>query len=236
MSFEAAFRLTEILLSLALIQQSLEHMARYPVERIVFALRAFFCLLLISGLDRDVTVWALLGLSLVILHRFQGAYNGGSDRMSLLILSCLALAHLAPDRKWEELALAYLALQLCLSYFVSGWVKLRNPDWRSGEALADVFRFSAYPVSEALRGWAERPVVLFWAGWAVILFETAFPLALIDPRLLVGALVIAALFHFSNACLFGLNRFFWTWLSAYPSILWLQARLFGQAGFSAAVT
>jgi len=32
-------------------------------------------------------------------------------------------------------------------------------------------------------------------------------------------------FHLGNACIFGLNRFFWVWLAAYPSILWLQGRI-----------
>ena len=29
-----------------------------------------------------------------------------------------------------------------------------------------------------------------------------------------------------GACLFGLNRFFWTWLAAYPALVWLQGRVF----------
>ena len=63
-------------------------------------------------------------------------------------------------------------------------------------------------------------------SWAVILFELVFPLTLLSRQTLVAGLVVAATFHLANACLFGLNRFFWTWLSVYPAILWLQARLF----------
>lgn len=29
-----------------------------------------------------------------------------------------------------------------------------------------------------------------------------------------------------NACLFGLNRFFWIWIMAYPSMFWFQQRIF----------
>ena len=60
-------------------------------------------------------------------------------------------------------------------------------------------------------------------SWAVILFELLLPISLFDQRLLIAALAIAALFHLANACLFGLNRFFWIWLAAYPSLLWFQA-------------
>jgi hypothetical protein len=37
--------------------------------------------------------------------------------------------------------------------------------------------------------------------------------------------VTAATVHLANACQFGLNRFFRTWLAVYPEILWLQGRL-----------
>ena len=192
----------------------------------LFAARIALCVLVILGLAQPWPLVALAGLSLVILGRFQGAYNGGADRMGLLALWCLTLSRLLPTPQWREIAFGYLAAQLVLSYFISGWVKLLNRDWRSGRALAQVFRFSAYPVSEALRGWAERPRVLLAMSWAVMLFEVVFPLSLVSQPTLAAALVVAAAFHLANACLFGLNRFFWTWLAAYPAIFWLQHRLF----------
>ncbi|MGB0902355.1 HTTM domain-containing protein [Halocynthiibacter sp.] len=147
--------------------------------------------------------------------------------MGLLILTCLTLAQISPHPFFAELALAYLAIQLILSYFVSGQIKILNPDWRSGQALADVFAFSAYPVSENLRALAKHPKVMFGASWAVMIFELIFPLSFLHSAALTLAFFIAALFHLTNACVFGLNRFFWTWLAAYPSILWLQQRLIG---------
>jgi hypothetical protein len=124
------------------------------------------------------------------------------------------------------MAFGYLSLQLILSYFISGWVKVINPDWRSGRALRDVFQFSAYPVSESLRQWSDSPRLLLSMSWGVILFELLFPFSLISSTSLTIALIITASFHFSNACLFGLNRFFWIWITAYPSILWFQQRIF----------
>lgn len=226
MTFESAARLTEILLALAFIQQSLEHLRGPRSEQALFGARIVLCVLVALGLAQPWPLVGLAAMSLVILVRFQGPYNGGSDRMGLLALWCLALARLAPTPQWREIAFGYLGLQLVLSYFISGWVKVVNPDWRSGRALRDVFQFSAYPVSEALRGWADRPRVLLAMSWAVILFELAFPLTILSQPTLIAGLAVAATFHLANACLFGLNRFFWTWLAVYPAILWLQARLF----------
>lgn len=226
MSLDAAIRLTEILLALAFIQQSLEHLRGSPSERLLFFGRILLCALLVADVVAPWPLVALALLSLVILHRFQGPYNGGSDRMGLLALWCLALAQLMPTHPWREIAFGYLGLQLVLSYAIAGWVKIVNPDWRSGRALRDVFQVSVYPVSEDLRRWADRPRVMRLMSWAVILFELAFPLTLLSQPSLVLGLAIAATFHLANACLFGLNRFFWTWLAAYPAIIWLQHRIF----------
>ena len=196
-------------------------------ERVLFGAQIALAGGLLTGVFPAVALWGLWALGLAQLWRFQGAYNGGADKMVLLILTCLAVARAAPDAFWAHLALSYLAVQLVLSYFISGWVKLWNPDWRSGQALADVFAFSAYPVSEGLRALAGAPRPLRAASWGVIGFELVFPLALASAGALTAALVVAALFHLTNACLFGLNRFLWTWSAAYPSLIWFQDRALG---------
>jgi hypothetical protein len=227
MSFDLAVRLTEIMLGLAFLQQSLEHLSAARDERRLFLSRAALSVLLVIGLQPQWVCLALVMLGMVILKRFQGPYNGGSDRMSLLMLCCLCLVLFIPALQWRECIFGYLAMQVILSYFIAGQVKIINPAWRSGRALQDVFLFSAYPVSESLRRLANWPRLLFLMSWAVILFEILFPLTLATQTTLIIGLMIASLFHFANAVLFGLNRFFWIWLAAYPSILWLQHRVFG---------
>jgi hypothetical protein len=120
-----------------------------------------------------------------------------------------------------------------LSYFNSSLIKVLNPDWRSGQALVDVFRFSAYPASQSMRRLADHPKLLFVGSWAVMAFEVLFPLALIHPIALYVALGFAACFHLVNAILFGLNRFLWTWIAAYPSIIWFQHRFIGSDAMAA---
>ena len=115
MSFDLALRLTEILLALAFIQQSAEHLSGAKDERALFVPRLALSLLLLIGFYTPVICILLGVLVLFILRRFQGPYNGGSDRMGLLILFCLTLAHVLPNEHWQEIALGYLALQLILS-------------------------------------------------------------------------------------------------------------------------
>ncbi|MEH3100538.1 HTTM domain-containing protein [Sphingomonas adhaesiva] len=233
MTLDHAIRLTAAVMAAAFVQQSAEHLrpAARGTERALFAPRLILSLLLLaaaaSGAPPPALLLALVANHLFILPFFNGPYNGGADRMSLLILLCLTAAVLLPEPRRREAAFGYLAMQLLLSYAVAGAVKIVNPAWRDGGALRDVFRFSAYPAGDNIRRLADRPRLLRAAGWAVMLFELAFPLAILSRAALIVALVVAALFHLANACLFGLNRFFWIWLCAYPSLLWLQERVVG---------
>lgn len=225
MSLDDAIRLTEILLAVALIQQSLEHLVGLPDERPHYAIRLALAVLLIVGIYPAWICAALFVNALFILRRFQGPYNGGSDLLSLLLITALCAVHLMPSARFQEYVFGYLALQVIFSYFKSGLSKVIHRDWRTGRALRDVFLFSVYPVSEATRAWAERQPLLLVMSWAVILLELLFPLALLTQPLLFAALAAMLAFHVANFAMFGFNRFVWVWVAAYPSLIWLQVRL-----------
>lgn len=222
MGLEATLRLTEVLLAIALLQRGAEHLAREPA---LFAPQIVLALALAGGLAPHLALIGIWLLGLAQLCRFCGPYNGGADKMVLLCVSALTVANLLPAL--APVALGYLAVQVILSYFVSGWVKLRNRDWWSGHALAEVFAYSVYPSAEDLRPLARHQSAMRWTSRVVIAFELAFPLALITPITLSVAVCLAAVFHLLNALLLGLNRFFWAWLAVLPSTLWLQSRLVG---------
>jgi hypothetical protein len=192
----------------------------------LFWLCIFLSLLLIFGFWVQWVSLALVILGVLILKQFQGPYNGGSDRMSYLTLCCLCLIYFAPTLRFKEFILGYLALQLLLSYFISGWFKIVNPNWRNGNVLKDIFLFSNYPVSDNMRAITSFPTFLNLLAWGVISFELIFPFLVLNRNTLFIGLIIASLFHLSLVFLFGLNRFFWAWLAAYPSVLWLQEHLF----------
>ena len=225
MTLDFAIRCSEIILAWALIIQSVEFIRYQQDMRGLHLARLVLSILLLFGIEPLIVETFLLLISLRLVLRFQGPYNGGSDSMTLLVLLCLWLSHLAPNQGWREIALGYLAIQLILSYFQAGWVKLVNPEWRSGLALQQVFAFTAYPVSQSVREFANNPALMLRMSWAVILFEILFPLAIFSETVLYVFLFFAAAFHLANACLFGLNRFFWIWPAAYPVLIWFQGRV-----------
>mgnify|MGYP003338168613 CR=1 FL=1 len=218
LTLDTARRASEVLLAVAIIQQASEHVVTRPRDRPWALAQLTLGLALAVGVAPAWVEGVLLLVNAETLEHWGGPYNGGSDRMRLLLLLCLFASHLVDAR----VALGYLAVQVVLSYTLAGYVKLVSPQWRRGEALADVFDWSVYPVSGAVRRLARARRTVRTLSWLTIAFEILFPLCLLHPVLLVAALSVAFVFHLFNAAAFGLNRFVWAWLAAYPCVLWFE--------------
>ncbi len=191
--------------------------------RLLLLLRLALALALMSGGLGLAGAVALFGIGLVLLLRWRGAFNGGSDFMTLVGLSGVLIAHSVGafhglDAGWRA-GLWYVTLHAITSYFVSGWVKLLHPSWRTGRALPQFLDTGIYgplpPTSLFRQPWLAR-----LASWSFTVWEGLFPLSLLDPRLALLLCTVAGLFHFLVFRFFGLNRFFWAWLSTFPAVIW----------------
>ena len=102
---------------------------------------------------------------------------------------------------------------------MSGAVKILRPEWRSGRAMTIFLNGAIYgplPPAHPLR----HPKLAMLGAWSFILWECAFPLALLAPTHAVVFCAVAAVFHFLVFWFFGLNRFFWAWMASFPAIVW----------------
>lgn len=164
----------------------------------------------------------LLVSQVLISIRWRGAFNGGSDFMTLSVLGGIAIAALTAPWLGESLAwqagLWLISIQALSSYFLSGTVKLRYAGWRHGRALPALLDGGLYgplPPTSLLR----QPVVAMVCSWAFIIWEAAFPLSMIDPRLTTLWCAIGIAFHLLVWWFFGLNRFFWAWMATFPALI-----------------
>ncbi|HAG91511.1 MAG TPA: hypothetical protein DCL41_06550 [Bdellovibrionales bacterium] len=168
----------------------------------------------------------LLVLHFVTLIRWRGTFNGGSDYMNVIVLGGCTLAFAFPENFYVVMgALSYISFQLSLSYFKAGYLKVLEPSWRSGTALTDFVNNPSYQQNRVSRFLAQAPGVMFVLTWMVLLFEVLFPLSVLSPSMSLGFIGFAGLFHLGNVYLFGLNRFFWSWLSAYPCFYFVSLYL-----------
>ena len=207
----------------ALVQQVLDVVYRPLPYAGMLWLRGALALALMLGQTGAGSAVTLFIMALLLLLRWRGAFNGGSDFMTLVGLTGLLLAHVlnlfTDAAKAWHVALWYVAVQSLSSYFVSGWVKLMRPEWRSGRALTVFLDNAVYgplPANSIYR----QPQLALLCSWSFTLWEGLFPLALLDARLATLFCAIATVFHFLVFWFFGLNRFFWAWLSTFPAILY----------------
>lgn len=198
--------------------------------RALLLLRLTLALGLMAGVLGLLGAGLLMVLAWLLLMRWRGAFNGGSDFMTLVGLTGLLLAHLVGavagmDWGWRA-GLWYVALQSLTSYFMSGWVKLLHPSWRRGQALAQFLDTGVHgplPLNHTFR----RPALAAALSWAFTVWEGVFPLALLDARLALALCAVGAVFHFLVFRYLGLNRFFWAWLATYPAIVWCAGQAWG---------
>ena len=187
------------------------------VFRFVFALSLIF-----SGVS-IYTAWALLLSNLLILIRWRGAFNGGSDFMTLVVTCGLTLGQTwsyfdGQAMGWVA-ALWYISIHSISSYFMSGWVKLLNGAWRRGISMPVFLDTGVYgPLQD--QSILANPVVARLCSWSFILWEASMPLALTSYPAAMFFCSVAVVFHFLVFWFFGLNRFFWAWISSLPAILY----------------
>lgn len=166
----------------------------------------------------------LVAAQLLVGLRWRGAFNGGSDAITQVVLLGVGVAALWPQSRLVQVgALLHIALQTALSYHVAGVVKLKGARWRSGAALTAFVSDGRYQAPALARRLLSRPALACVAAWAVMAFDTLFPLAFLGPTACHVALGLALVFHVTNVWLFGLNRFLLGWAAAWPAVWYVAA-------------
>lgn len=171
------------------------------------------------------THWFIL-LILLILHvlvciRFRGIFNGGSDMMAVVVMTGLIINLANISTTAQNLGLIYIAIHGVYSYFKAGLVKIRDMHWRQGTSIAVFFSQSLYPDVRYFANWLDtKPQLCKYISWSIIIFELSALAIPIFPAFALSFFFMAMSFHFLNYLAFGLNRFFWTWLSAWPAIIY----------------
>jgi hypothetical protein len=187
--------------------------------------QAIFAVLLMAFPDGALAAELLIFLAIVTLlesWRYRGTYNGGSDFMTMVVLIGLTGARIFSQ--WEKYFIAYIAVQVCLSYFISGLVKLKKKNWITGEAFQSLSRSQSYSIPSRARKLMSRAGFARCASLLLIIYEVSFPFALVNTDFCRVYIVIAVMFHLAMVYVFGLNRFLWAWFSAYPALFYWSNR------------
>jgi hypothetical protein len=185
--------------------------------------------LLFMGGSLPLMVFLFLS-GLFILMRWRGAFNGGSDFMSMAVMTGCLIAYgigfLYDETLGWKAGLIFIAIQSATSYFISGGVKLLSAEWRTGHALPFFLDGGVYgPLSVHSLYWFQ-PVAMV-VSWGFIVWECAIPLALLSLSNALVFCVAGLVFHSLVFWYFGLNRFVFAWLSSYPALCFIASVIGG---------
>lgn len=217
--------------SLKNLKTDLEHGLPLPSRLIdvLFSLRGFRATVLLQMITALLAfcfphplLFIVLFLThLVICIRFRGTFNGGSDMMSMVVLTGLLISFSNLSEAATKAGLIYISVHALYSYFKAGLAKIIHRDWRSGRALPAFLERSLYLDIQAVGGaLGARPAFSFILAWSILIFELAALGLPLWPKVLFPYFVAAMFFHFMNSLSFGLNRFFWVWLAAWPAVFY----------------
>jgi hypothetical protein len=198
-----------------------------------------------------LTIILLFTSTVTLLVRWRGTFNGGSDFMTIVVLTGLVISSLGamvlPPDLAARAGLWYVSIHTLTSYFISGAIKLLHANWRNGRALTYFLDSAAHgplqpgaesgtqaagatlsktvsPARKRFFSW-QNPFLASSASWMFIIWECSAPLALWSVTFAAVFCLVALVFHFLVFWYFSLNRFFWAWLSAFPAIIYCASDL-----------
>lgn len=176
--------------------------------------------------------FTVLGLRLPELN------DGGDNVATLALLYMIGVlpagvtAAAGTVRAWiHNLAVLAVIVQVCIVYFVAGFMKIQGESWHNGTALfliSQVEWFSSPSTREAF----THPLIATAGAYSTMLFQVWFPIALFS-RFKLAFVAIAMGFHLGIAITMGLVTFSIVMAGADLSVLnddeyaalWRQARL-----------
>lgn len=166
----------------------------------------------------------LIFISLLIALRWRGTFNGGSDYMGLIILISLFIAYISNKPNFKLASVFYLCFQVSSSYFLAGFVKIKNKEWINGNSLKIFLSNTIYTNNKVIVTLLSNKKINIILSISMILWELTFPLALINSHFTIPMLSIGFVFHLFNAYVLGLNRFLIIWVATYPAVLFISQK------------
>lgn len=147
-----------------------------------------------------------------------------ADFFLLGMLACLCLYYSHIEEMIATTTPWIIASMAVLSYETAGWSKFFSPIWGTGEALRGIIGTTTFGApftilvrSPKISKIVEKLVISLECGYVTIF--------LLPERLLILVVLLWMLFHLSVAIIMGLNLFFLSYASAYPSIVLVWSSL-----------
>jgi hypothetical protein len=225
-------RLTLTNTALLIRRSGLEHVFKYPQVLALVGLRAAVGMSVVLSVftksSTTVPITLLSVLTLLLTLR-SPAGNDGSDQMASVVLASSALGELVGTDFAKSATLLFIAAESALAYATAGFLKVPLGGWRDGTFVLDVLRTASFGNKRVLKLFEDLPLLAVVFGLGVVLGDSAIAFAsVLPPYLSAILLVYGVALHIGIALILGLNNFVWSFVAAYPAILWVSTCLYGR--------
>ncbi|MDO4610602.1 HTTM domain-containing protein [Corynebacterium sp.] len=174
-------------------------------------------LLLPTSNNTRMVASALSGLTYAAGNKYTINGSDGAEQYAAIILTSSALGR-TNGGKNKDLAIAFIAAQTTLSYFVAGIVKSLGYEWKRGTAVERVIRTESYGNEPFYKFLRAHPTLSTLLTRSTVIIETAFPALILCKKTRPLAFISMFAFHAANIELMGLGRFFLVFTSTYPAV------------------
>lgn len=183
--------------------------------------------LLVAGAASYALPWVLTGLFVIQIALYLRGFLtvSAADQVTTIILIYLLVNAWLPSA--GTLCLCGIAIQTLFCYFANGLIKTLEPRWTSGVHLKAILLTENYS-RKFIAKKAKRtglPVFRLLSRIVIIWELAALAAPFLPTTLLWVFLGFGILFHLAIALVLGLNTFFWSFISTYPAILFLNKKV-----------
>lgn len=177
--------------------------------------------------------WSLfLTLFLIqLIFNVRNIYSlSGADQMQNIILFGLLIISFDINSTINYITYFFIALQILLSYFFTGFHKIKSKKWRNGDAILLVLNSETFGNYKLLHFLYKNKKVAIFLCWVIILIQLTFIFSFfLFPNLTLIYLAILFLFHLNIAFSMNLNHFFWVFISGFPILFLMSTNLWNYS-------
>lgn len=203
--------------------KALDRILSYPSVLGIIAVYTLLAgVILVGPPDLIIQPWIILPLVAalgVLFLRSNYGYDG-ADQLAWIIFTGLAPVSIIATPTTQTIFLWFVALQVSLAYGVAGIAKATAKGWWNGSYLIEILGTQIYGRATIATLMRRNPLLSTLHSCFVILWECSFLFILFLPYPVVLVFIAAGVvFHLLNAYVMGLNTFVWSFIAAYPALL-----------------
>ena len=177
------------------------------------------CLITISGLlEYKVISFLIITLYLAFFQRRNLYGFDGSEQMLQVIFLLLLFNSLSSSYSFKLVIYYAFVIHIFISYFFSGYNKLKGKAWRKGEALQKILYTDSFGNKKINSILSKYPFLSKSLTYITVIYQIGFPFVMMIPlyELRIIYLCFGIFFHIGIGITMGLNTFIFSFLAIYP--------------------